>query len=153
MAMDPFQHIADRKALRQLSCYRDGDASSLFGNHDREAVGLFSNADRGAMPRSKLLGERRIGGERQKTRGGGDAFSDTARGSSICGAGVFGGFGVSLFSAEFDFSLFVVLSDAFFAPVFFFAGFGVGVWRCFVFGVGDFFGFGVDASRVSVSSD
>ena len=34
----------------------------------------------------------------------------------------------------------------FFAPDFFFAvfGFGVGVWRRFVFGVGDFFGFGVD---------
>ena len=47
----------------------------------------------------------------------------------------------------------MVLSDGFFAPVFFFAGFGVGVRRRFVFGVGDFFGFGVDASRVSVSSD
>jgi len=47
------------------------------------------------------------------------------------------------------------LSDVCFAPDSFFAvfGFGVGVWRRFVFGVGDFFGFGVDAARVSVSSD
>ena len=54
-----------------------------------------------------------------------------------------------------DFALLFVLSDVFFAPDFFFGvfGFGVGVWRRFVFGVGDFFGFGVDAVRVSVSSD
>ena len=32
-------------------------------------------------------------------------------------------------------------------------GFGVGVWRRFVFGVGDFFGLGVDAECVPVSSD
>ena len=81
-------------------------------------------------------------------RGGGAAGSDAARASSTCGAGVFRGLGVSSFRADFDFALF-------FAPDFFFAvfGFGVGVWRRFVFGVGDFFGFGVDAARVSVSSD
>ena len=75
--------------------------------------------------------------------------------SSTCGAGVFRGLGVSSFRADFDSALFFVLSDVFFAPDFFFAvfGFGVGVWRRFVFGVGDFFGFGVDAARVSVSSD
>jgi len=32
-------------------------------------------------------------------------------------------------------------------------GFGVGVWCRFAFGVGDFFGFGVDAECASVSSD
>ena len=81
-------------------------------------------------------------------RGGGGVISDAARASSICGAGVFRGFGVSSFCADFDFALF-------FAPDFFFAvfGFGVGVWRRFVFGVGDFPGFGVDAARVSDSSD
>ena len=86
-------------------------------------------------------------------RGCGAAVSDAARASSTCGAGVFRGLGVS--SADFDFALFFALSDVFFAPDFFFAvfGFGVGVWRRFVFGVGDFFGFGVDAARVSVSSD
>ena len=72
--------------------------------------------------------------------------SDAARASSTCGAGVFRGLGVSSFCADFDFALF-------FAPDFFVFGFGVGVWRRFVFGVGDFFGFGVDAARVSVSSD
>jgi hypothetical protein len=88
-------------------------------------------------------------------RGGDAAVSDAARSSSSCGAGVFRGLGVSSFRAAFDFELFFVLSDVFFAPDFFFAvfGFGVGVWRRFVFGVGDFFGFGVDAARVSVSSD
>ena len=76
--------------------------------------------------------------------------SDAARASSTCGAGVFRGLGVSSFCADFDFPLFVVLSD------FFFAVSRVSVLGCgcrFVFGVGDFFGFGVDASRVSVSSD
>lgn len=81
-------------------------------------------------------------------RAGGAAGSDPARSSSTCGAGVFRGLGVSSFSADFDFALFFVLD--FFFEVF---GFGVGVWRRFVFGVGDFFGFGVDAARVSVSSD
>jgi hypothetical protein len=75
--------------------------------------------------------------------------------SSTCGAGVFRGLGVSSFRADSDSALFLALSDVFFAPDFFFAvfGFGVGVWRRFVFGVGDFFGFGVAAARVSVSSD
>jgi len=86
-------------------------------------------------------------------RGSGAADSDPA--SSTCGAGVFRGLGVSSFRADFHSALFFALSDVFFAPDFFFAvfGFGVGVWRRFVFGVGDFFGFGVDAARVSVSSD
>ena len=81
-------------------------------------------------------------------RGGAAAVSDSARASSTCGVGVFRGLGVSSFCADFDLALF-------FAPDFFFAvfGFGVGVWRRFVFGVGDFFGFGVEAARVSVSSD
>jgi len=63
--------------------------------------------------------------------------------------------GVSSFRADFDFALFFVSSDVFVASDFFFTvfGFGVGVWRRFVFGVGDFFGFGVDAERVSASSD
>ena len=54
-----------------------------------------------------------------------------------------------------DFAAFFVSSDVFFVPDFFFAvfGFGVGEWRRLVFGVGDFFGFGVDSARVSVSSD
>lgn len=88
-------------------------------------------------------------------RGGGVGVSAAARASSTWGAGVFRSFGVSSFRADFDFSLFFVLSDAFFAADFVFAifGFGVGVWRRFVFGVGDFFGFGVDAALVSVSSD
>ena len=88
-------------------------------------------------------------------RGAGAADSDAPRSSSTCGAGVFRGLGVSSSRAGFDFALFFVLLDAFFAPAFFFAvfGFGVGLWRRFAFGVGDFFGFGVDALRVSVSSD
>ena len=79
---------------------------------------------------------------------GGAAGSDAGRASSTCGAGVFGGIGVSSFRADSDFALF-------FAPDFFFAvfGFGVGVWCRFAFGVGDFFGFGVDAEPASVSSD
>ena len=77
-------------------------------------------------------------------RGSGAVDSDAARSSSTCGVGVFRGLGVSSFRADFDF-----------APDFFFVvfGFGVGVWRRFAFGVGDFFGFGVDAERASVSSD
>ena len=88
-------------------------------------------------------------------RGAGVALSDATRASSSCGAGVFRGLGVSSFCADFDFALFFVLSDVFFASDFFFAvfGFGVGVWRRFVFGVGEFFGFGVDAARVFGSSD
>ena len=88
-------------------------------------------------------------------RGGGATVSDAARASSTCGAGVFRGLGVASFRAEFDSAFSLVLSDVFFAPDFFFAvfGFGVGLWRRFVFGVGDFFGFGVEAARVSVSSD
>ena len=72
--------------------------------------------------------------------------SDAARASSTWDTGVFRGLGVSSFCADFDFAFF-------FAPDFFVFGFGVGVWRRFVFGVGDFRGFGVDAARVSVSSD
>ena len=79
-------------------------------------------------------------------RGGGGVVSDAARSSSTCGAGVFRGLGVSSFCTDFDFALF-------FSPDFLVFGFGVGVWRRFVFGVGDFLGFGVDAARVSVSSD
>jgi hypothetical protein len=81
-------------------------------------------------------------------RGGETAGSDAVRGSSICGVGVFRGFGVSSFCADFDFTLF-------FSPDFPFAvfGFGVGVWCRFAFGVGDFFRFGVDAERASVLSD
>ena len=88
-------------------------------------------------------------------RGSGAAGSDAARSSSACGVGVFRGLGVSSFRADFDSAFLFALSDVFFAPDFFFAvfGFGVGVWRRFVFGVGDFFGFGVDGARVSVSSD
>jgi hypothetical protein len=88
-------------------------------------------------------------------RGGGAGVSDAARSFSISAAGVFPGLGVSSFCADFDFVLLFVLLDVFFASDFFFAvfGFGVGVWRRFVFGVGDFFGFQVDAARVSVSSD
>ena len=87
-------------------------------------------------------------------RGCGAAVSDPARDSSSCGAGVFRGLGVSSSRADSDFALFS-FSEVFFAPDFFFAvfGFGVGVWRRFVFGVGDFFGFGVDAACVSASSD
>jgi hypothetical protein len=61
-----------------------------------------------------------------------------ARASSTCGAGVFRGLGVSSFPADFDFALFFASSDVFFAPDFFLAvfGFGVGVWRRFVFDEG-----------------
>lgn len=88
-------------------------------------------------------------------RGGGAGVSDPARASSIWGVGVLRGLGVSSFTADFDFAVFVVLLEAFLPsdlvfPVF---GLGVGVCRCFPFGVGDFFGFGVDAERVPVSSD
>jgi hypothetical protein len=88
-------------------------------------------------------------------RAGGATVSDAARASSTCGDGVFRGLGVSSFRADFEFELFFVSSDVFFAADFLFVvfGFGVGVWRRFVFGVGDFFGFGVDAALVSVSSD
>ena len=88
-------------------------------------------------------------------RAGGAALSVAARSSSTCGAGVFRGLGVSSIRADFDFAAFFVSSDVFFVPDFFFAvfGFGVGEWRRLVFGVGDFFGFGVDSARVSVSSD
>jgi len=81
-------------------------------------------------------------------RGSGAAGSAAARASSTCVVGVFRGLGVSSFCADFD-------SALFFAPDFFFDvfGFGVGVWCRFDFGVGDFFGFGVDAERPSVSSD
>ena len=80
-------------------------------------------------------------------RGGGVGVWDAARVPSTCDAGVFRGLGVSSFCADFDFALFFVSSDVFFGPDFFFAvfGFGVGVWRSFVFGVGDFFGFGADS--------
>ena len=88
----------------------------------------------------------RAGVATASARGSGAVDSDLA--SSTCGAGVFRGLGVSSFRAGFDFALF-------FAPDLFFAvfGFGVGVWCRFAFGVGDFFGFGVDAERASVSSD
>jgi hypothetical protein len=104
-------------------------------------------------------------------RGDEAAFSDAVRSSPKRGKGVFCGLGVSSSSrSDLDFAVFFVLSDASVALDFFFAivGFGVGVWRRFVFGeglglrvvpfafptgVGDFFGFGGDAARVSVSSD
>jgi hypothetical protein len=49
----------------------------------------------------------------------------------------------------------VTLSDVFFRLdlVTGFFGFGVGVWCRFVFGVEDFLGLGVEAERVSASSD
>ena len=86
-------------------------------------------------------------------RGGSAGVSEAALASSTCGAGVFRGLGVSSFCADFDFELFFVFSTVLFALDLFFAffGFGVGVWRRFVFGVGDPFGCGVDAARVSVS--
>lgn len=70
------------------------------------------------------------------------------RASSTCVAGVFRGLGVSSSSADVDFSPFLVFSAVPFAPNFFFAvfDFGVGVWRRFIFGVADFFGFGVGAT-------
>jgi len=74
--------------------------------------------------------------------------SYAARSSSTCGVGVFRGLGVSSLCADFDFALF--FASDFFLAVF---GFGVGVGCRFPFGVGDFFGFGVDAECVSVSSD
>ena len=88
-------------------------------------------------------------------RGGGAGVSDPASASSVWGAGVLRGLGVSSFTADFDFAVFVVLLDVFFPPDLLFPvfGFGVGVCRCFAFGVGDFFGFGVDAECVPVSSD
>ena len=88
-------------------------------------------------------------------RGSGLTGSDAARSSSTCGAGVFRGLGVSSSRADFDSALFFVLSEVFFVLDLFFAvfGFGVGVWRRFVFGVGDFFGLGVGAARVSAFSD
>ena len=56
--------------------------------------------------------------------GGGAGVSDVPRAASTCASGVFRGLGVSSFCADFDF------------PVFFAVfGFGVGVWRSFVFGV------------------
>ena len=85
-------------------------------------------------------------------RGGSAGVSEAALASSACDAGVFRGLGVSTFCADFDFELFSVLSTVVFALDLFFAlFFGVGVWRRFVFGVGDLFGCGVDAARVSVS--
>ena len=86
-----------------------------------------------------------VGVATARARGNGVSVSGVARVSSTCGAGVFRGFGVSSCCADFDFALF--------APDFFVFGFGVGVWRRFAFGVGDFLGFGVDAARVSVSPD
>jgi hypothetical protein len=85
-------------------------------------------------------------------RGGGAGVSDAAGASSTCGAGVFPGLGVSSFRADFDFPLFAVVSDVFFALDFFFVvfGFGVGVLCRFAFGVGNFFGFGLDVVRVSL---
>jgi hypothetical protein len=85
-------------------------------------------------------------------RGGSAGVSEATLASSTCGAGVFRGLGVSTFCADFDFELFSVLSTVLFALDVFFAlfGFGVGVLRRFVFGVGDLFGRGVDAARVSV---
>jgi hypothetical protein len=63
--------------------------------------------------------------------------------------------GVSSACADLEFSIFVAVPDVFFGLdfLFVFFGFGVGVWWRFVFGVGDFFGLGVDAERVSLSSD
>src|SRR4030095_12495743 len=60
-------------------------------------------------------------------RGGGPGVADPPRASSTCGAGVFRGSGVSSFCADFDFELFFVLSNVFFALDFFFALFGFGV--------------------------
>ena len=86
-------------------------------------------------------------------RGGGAGVSVAARICSTWGAGVFRGLGVSCFRVDFDFPLFFVLSEVFFAPDFFLplVGFGVGVCRRFVFGVGDFFGLAVDWAYASAS--
>ena len=73
------------------------------------------------------------------TRGGEAAFSDAAGPSPKRGEGVFCGLGVSSSSrSDFDFAVFFVFPDASVALDFFFAivGFGVGVWRRFVFGEG-----------------
>jgi hypothetical protein len=98
-------------------------------------------------------------------------FSDAARSSPKRGEGVFCDLGVSSSSrADFDFAVFFLFADASFEldSCFAVSGFGVGVWRRFVFGeglglrvaafafptgVGDFFGFGDGTARVSVSSD
>ena len=80
-------------------------------------------------------------------RGAGVADSEAMRASSTCIPGVFRGLGVFSSSADVDSSPLPVFSAVPFAPDFFFAVFdlGVGVWRRFIFGVADFFGFGVDA--------
>ena len=76
------------------------------------------------------------------------------RASSTCGEGVLRGLGVSSCCADFDFPVFVVSLDVFFAAGFLipFFGFGVAVWWRLIFGVGDFFGLEVDEC-VSFSSD
>jgi len=106
-----------------------------------------------ACPRAALGCGEGVGVGTAIARGGSAAVSEAALASSTCGAGVFRGLGVSTFCADFDFELFFVLSNVLFALDLFFAlfGFGVGAWRRFVFGVGDLFGCGVDAARVSGS--
>ena len=44
-------------------------AAGLLGHDDRHRVVLFGEADRGAMPRSELLAELRVHGQRQETGG------------------------------------------------------------------------------------
>ena len=102
----------------------------------------------GGTARAGFSGGEGVGVGTAIARGGGGVVSDAARASSTCGAGVFRGLGVSSFFAGVDFALFFAL-DFFFAVF----GFGVGVWRRFVFDVVDFLGFGVDAACVSDSSD
>jgi len=87
-------------------------------------------------------------------RGCGAAVSDAARVSFYLRRRRFRGLGVSSFRADFDSALLFALSDVFFAPDFFFAvfGFGVGVWRRFVFGGGEFLWFSEWTRRASAAS-
>ena len=57
---------ATREPGGQFAERRHRNPPGLFGNHQREAIGLLGDADGGAMARAQLARERRIGGQRQE---------------------------------------------------------------------------------------
>ena len=85
---DGEQHFGQALLLldrtRELARPRDADASALFRYDDDDRIGLFGEADGGAMARSDPAGDgRRAFRERKKAAGGNDAVLAHDRGTVV----------------------------------------------------------------------
>ena len=60
-ARDELAHLLRRDVAPEPSVRRDGDRRRLLGHDDDERVGLFAQAERGAVPRAeRAIDERRL---------------------------------------------------------------------------------------------